>query len=257
MGRGQTDRMDRATALDAVDLESSRFLVAASNGAAPLDAPVPTCPGWDVAELVRHVGFLYSRLALVVTAQRTEVPDRSELPDAPDGEARLGWFAEQRTAMLAALEGASGDTLVWNWTGNSPGPTSFWFRRMAHETLIHRVDMELARGSEPTECDPEVATDTVTEFFELFYPRFDTQLRATGLDGSLHLHATDVSDAEWTLDVRPDGSSITRRHEKADASIRGSAFELARWAWGRLPTDRLETFGDRQIADRFQETVRA
>ena len=168
--------MDRATALDAVDLESSRFLVAASNGAAPLDAPVPTCPGWDVAQLVRHVGFIYSRLALVVTAQRTEVPDRSELPDPPDGEARLGWFAEQRTAMLAALEAASGDTLVWNWTGNSPGPTSFWFRRMAHETLIHRVDMELARGSEPTEADPEVATDTVTEFFELFYPMFETQL---------------------------------------------------------------------------------
>lgn len=78
--------MERATALDAVDLESSRFLVAASNRAGSLDAPVPSCPGWDVAHLVKHLGVIYSRLALVVPAHRTEVPDRSELPPVPDGE---------------------------------------------------------------------------------------------------------------------------------------------------------------------------
>jgi uncharacterized protein (TIGR03083 family) len=248
--------MERATALDAVDLESSRFLVAASNRAGSFDAPVPSCPGWDVAHLVKHLGVIYSRLALVVPAHRTEVPDRSELPPVPDGEARLSWFAEQRTAMLAALENADGDTLVWNWTASSPGPTSFWFRRMAHETLIHRVDLELAQGSEPAQSDPEVAADTVTEFFEVYYPLFETQLLESSRAGSIHLHATDVSGAEWTLQPRPGGSIVTREHAKADVALRGSAFDLACWTWGRFPTDRLETFGDRQIADRFQEVVR-
>jgi uncharacterized protein (TIGR03083 family) len=249
--------MERAIALDAVELESSRFVVAVSNGGASLDAPVPTCPGWDVAQLVQHLGFIYSRLALVVSTQRTEAPDRSELPPVPDGDARLAWFAEQRTAMLAALRDGADDTLVWNWTTSSPGPTSFWFRRMAHETLIHRVDIELAQGSEPVQGDPEVAADTVTEFFELFYPMFETQLLETGLGGSIHLHATDVSDAEWTLDPQAEGSMFTREHSKADAALRGSAFDLACWIWGRLPTDRLESFGDRQIPDRFQEVLRA
>ena len=186
--------MDRVTALDAVELDSSRFIVAASSGAASMDAPVPTCPDWDVAQLVSHLGFIYSRLALVVSAQLIEPPQRSELPAIPDGPERLGWFAEQRTAMIAALSIADEDAKVWNWTGDSPGPTSFWIRRMAHETLIHRVDMELARGSTPAESDPDVATDTVTEFFELFYPRFEAHLLGSPLGGSLHLHATDVAD---------------------------------------------------------------
>jgi len=249
--------MERAAALDAIDLESSRFLVAASNGATSLDAPVPTCPDWDLARLVQHLGVIYSRLALVVSARRTEAPDRSELPPAPDGGARLAWFAEQRTAMLAALSASADDTLVWNWTSSSPGPASFWLRRMAHETLIHRVDVELALRSEPAQGDAEISADTVSEFFEVFYPLFEPQLLETGLGGSLHLHATDVSGAEWTLDSRPGSSAVTREHTKADAALRGGAFDLACWIWGRLPTDRLETFGNRQIARRFQEIFNA
>ncbi len=254
--RVQTGDMDRSTALDSLDLESSRFLMAVSNGAATLDTPLPTCPGWDVAELVNHLGVIYSRVGLVVSGRRTRAPDRSELSTAPDGEARLGWFAEQRTAVFAALETADEDTQVWNWTVNSPGPMSFWSRRLAHETLIHRVDVELAQGSEPAHAYPEVAIDTVTEFFELFYPRFETEILAAGLGGSMHLHATDVPGAEWTVDPRAGGSSITREHVMAGVALRGSAFELACWTWGRLPTERLEILGDGRIADRFQEVVR-
>lgn len=248
--------MDLDTTLDALDLESSRFVVAATNAASSFESPVPHCPGWDIAELIGHVGYLYSRVAFVVIRKQIEAPDRSQLPPAPEGQARIGWLAEQRTSMLSALGSAADDTPVWNWTVNSPGPTSFWYRRMAHETLIHRVDIELAQNLEPVEADPELAADTVDEYFELFYPRLATQLGENGLGGSLHLHATDVSDAEWTLDPRREGSPVTREHAKADLALRGSAFDLACWAWGRLPTDRLETFGDRLIADRFQETIR-
>jgi len=249
--------MDRYTALDAIDLESGRFLFAASKGGASLESSVPTCPGWDVEQLVQHLGFIYGRLALVVSARRTEAPSRSEIPAAPDGDALLGWFAEQRTAMLAALNAADEESVVWNWTDKSPGPMSFWFRRMAHETLIHRVDLELAQGDEATPGDTEVSADTVTEFFELFYPLFENQPLETSIGGSLHLHATDVSDAEWTIDPRLGASSFTREHAKADVALRGDAFGLACWTWGRLPTDRLEVFGERQIAQRFQDVLRA
>ena len=44
---------------------------------------------------------------------------------------------------------------------------------------------------------------------------------------------------------------------KADVALRGSSFDLARWIWGRLPTDQLEIFGNQQIAFRFQEVLRA
>lgn len=172
---GQTGNVDHSTALDSIDLESSRFLVAVSNKAAALGTPLPTCPGWDVAYLVKHLGLIYSQVALVVSGRQTVAPDRGQLSSVANGEARLGWFAEQRTAVLAALEATDDDVAVWNWTKESPGPTRFWSRRLAHETLIHRVDLELAQGFEPAHAYPEVASDTVTEFFELFYPRFESQ----------------------------------------------------------------------------------
>jgi uncharacterized protein (TIGR03083 family) len=248
--------MDRSTVLDSLDLESSRFLVAVSSGAATLDTPVPTCPGWDVAQLVNHLGAIYSRTALVVFDRLTRAPDRGELPSAPEGEALLGWFAEQRAAALAALESADDHTLVWNWTGDGTGPADFWSRRLAHETLIHRVDVELAQGFEPAHGYPEVAADTVTEFFELFYPRFEGQMRAAGPGNSMCLQATDVSGAVWTLVPGIGETSVTRQREKADVSLSGTAFELACWIWGRLPNGRLEILGDRQVVDRFHDLVR-
>jgi uncharacterized protein (TIGR03083 family) len=248
--------MDRPTVLDALDLESSRFLVAVSSGAASLDTAVPTCPGWDVGQLVSHLGGIYGRVGYIVSSRALEPPDRSKLPVAPEGEALIGWFAEQRAAVFASLESADDATRVWNWTADSPGSASFWARRMAHETLIHRVDAELAQGLQPAQPMPEVAADTVTEFLELFLPRFEAKLKEAGA-GSIHLHATDAHAAEWTLCFGADGARFSRDHERADVALRASAFELACWSWGRLPTDRLETFGEHQLADLFQQVVRA
>jgi uncharacterized protein (TIGR03083 family) len=247
--------MDRATTLDAIDLESGRFLVATSSGVASLDAPVATCPGWDVAHLVNHLGAIYSRVTLVLSSLRTVAPDRSELPAAPTGEAILRWFAEQQAAMLRALETTDDDTRVWNFTRESPGPASFWARRMTHETLIHRVDVELALGFIPAPPVPAVATDTVTEFLELFVPRFRDRLEGD-LAGPIHLDATDVPSGEWTLDPRSGQFSVSRGGEKADVTLRGSAFELACWIWGRRPTEQLHVVGDPGIADAFQKVVR-
>jgi uncharacterized protein (TIGR03083 family) len=247
--------MDRATILDAVDLESSRFLVAVSSGSVSLEAPVVSCPEWDVSELVGHLGTIYCRVALIASSRLTKAPDRNDLPAPPDGEARVGWFAEQRAAMLAALEDIDDETPVWNWTDDSPGSPLFWGRRMAHETLVHRVDAELSQERPPAQAMPDVAADTVSEFLELFLPRFEQTLRETA-PGTIHLHATDVAGAEWTLTPRASGPVVSRDHAKADVALRGTAFELACWIWGRLPAERLETFGDPSVARRFQEIAR-
>jgi len=248
--------MDRSTTLDALDLESSQFLVTVSNGVVSSPkAPVPSCPGWDVSQLVNHLGFIYSRTALIVAERRTEPPDRSELPVAPVDGARIGWFAAQRTAVLAALEATDDDVLMWNFAADGPAAVTFWPRRMVHETLIHRVDAELSEGLVPAPSDPEVAADTLAEFFELLFPRLEAKLCENGPASSLHIQATDVPGAEWTVDLRAEESVITREHRKADAAVRGSAFELSCWAWSRLPTERLETFGDARIANRFQQAA--
>lgn len=247
--------MDRAIALETLDTDSGRLLRLAASGAGTLEAPIPACPGWDVAQLVLHLGVIYSRVALVTREHRIEVPDRSELPQAPGGEERLNWFAEQRAAVLEALADVPADTPVWNWTEHSPGPASFWWRRMVHETLVHRVDVEQARRLDPTPAAPDIAVDAIEEYLELFFPRLEAGLPEGGVGGSVHLHATDLSDAEWTLEPRPGGSSITREHAKADVALRSSASDLALFVWGRLPVGKLEVLGDRQIADRWLELL--
>lgn len=248
--------MDRSTTLDALDLESSRFLLAVSNGAASLAAPVPSCPGWDVSQLVNHLGRIYARTALIVSDRRLERPDPAELPVAPDGERRVGWFAEHRTSLLGVLESADDDAPVWNFAADRPAPTGFWARRMVHETLIHRVDAEVARGLVPAQGDADLAADTLEELFEVFLPRFETELLETGPSRSVHFHATDVPGAEWTVRLQPGEVVVTHEHAKADAAVRGGAFDLACWAYGRLPAERLEISGDARVASRFQEAAR-
>jgi uncharacterized protein (TIGR03083 family) len=200
--------------------------------------------------------MIYERVAVVVSGRRLHAPDRTELAPAPEGEALVGWFAEQRSAMLAALEATDDDIRVWNWSGDSPGPVSFWDRRMTHETLIHRVDAELAEDCQPAPAMPEVAADTIGEFFDLFFPRFKAKLIEAGAEDVMHLQATDVQGAEWTFDARSGAAKMGPSHTEADVTLRGTAFELACWIWGRLPAERLVSVGDQQIADRFQEEVR-
>jgi len=79
-----------------------------------LTAPVPTCPGWSVGDLVAHVarGF------------RTVVGKESEPPDTTAVTAL--------DQSYAALSAAFADR-----------PDRFWIRRMAQEAAIHRFDAEV------------------------------------------------------------------------------------------------------------------
>ncbi|MGH9115951.1 MAG: maleylpyruvate isomerase N-terminal domain-containing protein, partial [Acidimicrobiales bacterium] len=52
----QTRGMDSADYLDHLAREGAAFAAAAEAG---LDRPVPTCPGWDVAALVAHLGQVH------------------------------------------------------------------------------------------------------------------------------------------------------------------------------------------------------
>ena len=54
--------------------------------AAGLGAPVPTCPGWRVRDLLRHGGFVHRRAAGYVAGQRGEM---ISTPD--DGSRLLRW----------------------------------------------------------------------------------------------------------------------------------------------------------------------
>src|SRR5688500_5126528 len=108
-------------------------------------AAIPSCPGWDMGELVRHCSTAHRWATAGLRSTSTERPP-FETP--PDG-AGVDWFDEGLTALLAALRDADPSEPAWTF---DPGnrTKSFWYRRQAHETAIHHADAELAVGIEPS-----------------------------------------------------------------------------------------------------------
>ena len=186
-------------------------------GADP-QTPVPTCPGWTLKQLYRHVGGGDRWAAQMVADRMSDVLDFADIrdgraPQDPDGV--RAWLLEGVDLLVDAAAQAGPDTTVWTFLG--PKPASWWIRRRLHEVLVHRADAAIAVGA-AFEVAPAVAADAVSEWLDIATARAD-------FDSTLHLHATDdgLGEAgEWTV---ADGT-WTHAHGKGDVALRGSAPDL-------------------------------
>ncbi len=134
--------MEPSEYLEHLRSDGEALAVAARN--APT-APVPSCPEWDMTNLVAHVGGVHRWVDQIVTDRAAEYvkPGSSD----PEGfEATLDWYQEGLAQLLATLGGTDPDEPVWNWADRAPAPARFWWRRMAIETAVHRWDGEAAAG---------------------------------------------------------------------------------------------------------------
>jgi uncharacterized protein (TIGR03083 family) len=225
-------------------------LLAAARDAGPV-APVECCPEWDVADLVWHIGEIHHFWATVVK-DRLQDPAAYVQPERPadtDPEAGDGLFAfatSARDLLLDTLSTTAPDTPVWTWS--TQHDAAWVLRRMTHETAVHRGDAERAAGREP-DVDAALASDGLDEFLHFFLA--DVVDGAPPLDGTVHLHCTDV-DGEWLVAIDDGGAYVvTREHAKGSAAIRGPAGILLDVLWRRRPLDVVEVIGDRAVADRL------
>ncbi|HEU5302249.1 MAG TPA: maleylpyruvate isomerase family mycothiol-dependent enzyme [Acidimicrobiia bacterium] len=235
---------DASDYLRAITDESAALLAAAQR--AGLDAPVPSCPGWDVAELLGHIGGVQRWAAEMSQLQ----PDAERLPRdrnaIPARDARPGWFRAVTDELVRALDRPV-DTPAWTWI--PPATVGFWQRRQAHEAAMHRVDAELAAGLDAPRIDAELAADGIDEFLAVV--KAFSNPRLAGQGETLHFHCTDV-DGEWLARMDADGVTITREHAKGDVAAKGSASDLLCWMQGRGPVEVLEVFGDAPLLDRWR-----
>lgn len=229
--------------VEALRREAAAF---AGATAGAMDTPVPACPGWDVRQVVNHLGRVHRWVTGMV---RTRATARAEFPPRPpvvDTE----WFVEGATELASALEEAGPDVPMWTMAAG--GTSRFWFRREAVETAVHRVDVQQATG--PADAvETELALAGIDEALDVFLSP-----RAGGLGGSVHLHTTDSRHGEWIVRDDPGGSGLLvgHGHEKGDVALRGTAGDLLLWLWGRdIPGDRLEPFGDEAILDRWRANL--
>lgn len=215
------------------------------------DAPVPSCPGWSLRDLLVHTGEVHRNKLALLERGRLEPPQGTLVVEAaPAAEAGLdalgGWFLRGADALGRFLAVADPGTPVWSW---GPDRTvGFWVRRMAQETGVHRWDAQQAAGIDGG-FDPGFAIDGVDEFVDVWLPD-PRQPRWAADPATVHLHATDAP-GEWTVRLEPGGVSASRGHAKGDAALRGRAEDLLLVLWRRRPPDRLEVLGAADVAHRF------
>jgi uncharacterized protein (TIGR03083 family) len=236
--------------------DNARLFVEAVRKAG-VDAPVPTCPDWSVADLARHQGRVFHWISTIVETKAQEYVERSPFEEEAKSAEPLAFVEAGVEHALAVLEGADPDTPVWNWIDNGPGPARFWFRRMAHETVIHRADAESAAAGRigTSHVEPaELAADGIDEFLDFIDMR-SRGGRPPQLSGSYHFHTTDVA-GEWVVVFDGDGVTIRREHAKSDVAVRGPASDLELFLYSRRGPEGLDTFGDPAAVAAWTEQIR-
>ncbi|MDT0446325.1 maleylpyruvate isomerase N-terminal domain-containing protein [Streptomyces johnsoniae] len=227
--------------------DEGRALAAAAALAGP-DAPVPTCPGWRMRDLVLHTGAVHRWAAGYV---RERHPERQPFPApaVPDGELD-GWFLEGLGALLALLDAAPADLACWTFLTGSPTPRHFWARRQAHETAVHRMDAELAAGQGLSPVTAEFAADGIDELLVGFHGRDRSRLRAER-PAVLRVLAADRPGDDWTVHIT-DGTPRGGRSvpgTPADCEISGPATVLYPVLWNRQPwSAEVKVAGDAAVA---------
>jgi uncharacterized protein (TIGR03083 family) len=247
--------MDFTTLRTHLAAEAAR-LQAAAAVAAP-DATVPTCPEWTAADLLDHVTETYDH--------KIQSMRQLKNPGEDFRIARPGTLAEQYTAALADLEAefdARGpESLAYTWYG--PDQTvGFWIRRMAHETLIHRVDAELAAGVPVGPVEAGLALDGIDEMAQVMLTWGSRAYRewvAPVLDGNDGLAvALETGGRAWTIRVA--GGAVdadTGIAGDVQAVVTGTEGEVLQWLWRRVAAEAVKVDGDADRAAALYELIGA
>jgi uncharacterized protein (TIGR03083 family) len=241
--------------LAAIRTESDRFYATAAD--ADPTRRVPSCPDWDIADLVWHLGEVHWFWATDVELRATS-PDELEQrkPARPEGSYAelVAWARAQADRLVDVLQSTADDVPVWTWALQPAAHNVAFVRRhQVQEAAVHRWDIQRAAGVAPDPIDVEAATDAIDEFLSITLPwcvRPDKPL-----PGSVHLHGTDdvaTGGAEWFLHA--DGR-VVRAHERADVAMRGTASDLLLALYSRVPIEELDVIGDASVAARLLEVL--
>jgi uncharacterized protein (TIGR03083 family) len=208
--------MDYAAAL----LEQNRLLGDVVF-AAELSTPVPTCPGWTLLQLLRHVGRGDRWAAQIIRDRAGSDLDPRLVPDGrppSDTDGARAWLQAGARVLLDAVS-AIGPENVATFLG--PRPAGWWVRRRVHEATVHRADAAIAAGK-PYELAPELAADGIDEWLERLAVELPAaRAAAIGVGQVLAMRATDAG-AQWRI-----GGTATGIDWGRSASDRPPAVRLA------------------------------
>lgn len=221
---------------------------------AGLSAEVPPCPGWQVRDLIQHVGRIYRWVrshASLGTASRPAGADELQI-EVPPEAALVEWWDGEYQQLMNLLTELDPAQPAWNWAP-APKQAGFWHRRMAHETAVHRWDAQMAVGQvEPIEA--RLAIDGVAEVLDSWLPA-GRRRGPADRTGVVQLVATDA-EHQWFVRLRGAGVALLDTdtwldHDDHHTRVlaRGTASDLLLALYGRVPFEVLETAGDATLLE--------
>ena len=240
--------------LEWIHADGERLAAVAELG---MDAEVPSCPGWTVADLVAHTGVVHRHKERIV---REKWQDGQPLPGEAPADGLIAWYRDGLDRMLDVLAAHDPAQPVATWYPEDQS-VGFWYRRMACETVVHRIDAELAHSA-VTPVDPDLAADAVDEVLVVFMAGYPEWADVERGDRTVRLEATDTGSF-WTLRyVEFSGTSAVTGTEYADepsfeligddapaTTVAGVAEDILLFLWGRRTADGLVVDGDASILD--------
>lgn len=199
---------------------------------ADLDAGVPGL-AWDVRTVATHTGAVH-RWAADIVRRRLPAPSSSSAAFEPDGlpDADLpGWLVAGAAELSRTLAQAPADLACFTFV---PGiaPRTFWRRRQAHETAVHRADVEAATGAGVTPVTAAFAQDGLAELVGAFATE-----PAYAVDRAGVLVLAPDDGPAWSVRLGDGPHRVTTGPDvdlaAADAVVRGSGSDVYLWAWNR------------------------
>jgi uncharacterized protein (TIGR03083 family) len=212
-----------------------------------LAAPVPSCPDWTVADLTRHVGEVYLHK---VECMREGGAPKTDWPPPGLGDEEPVALLDRSYADLVA-ELTTRDPVAPGGTWYAPDPTvGFWIRRMAQESVIHRIDAELGAGASIAPIPDDLAVDGIDELLKVFvaysfsqWPEDFTEVlkNSPGHTYKIQATATNASPSTaWLVNIAADRLTIEGGPDEKlpdtdtpDVTIGGTPADLLRWTWNR------------------------
>jgi hypothetical protein len=161
-------------------------------------------------------------------------------------------------------------------TWYEPDPTAgFWFRRMAQETVIHRIDAELAAGASIAPVPDDLAVDGIDELLKVFvgyafskWPEDFTEALKDSPGRALFIRtdkAASTPSVAWLVKTAPgyltvEGGPGEGLADSAppDVTVGGIPADVLRWAWNRETpgeTSPVRTEGKAEALTEFRQCV--
>ena len=235
--------LDPSEYLTTITRETNRLADIADN--TEILGPIVSCPEWTIENLLYHVGRVQRRVSWRVSGDAQE----ATIPPEPPRSELTTWLRDSGDMLVEALKVVGPAQRCATLDGE--GVSAFWYRRMAHEIVIHCIDGDLAAGTTPAKLDPFFAGDGLDEIVRLHLPRWAASSAADHVYGNFEFVASDA-ETTWPIEL---GRDEANERDHLPTRVTAPANSLLLFFWNRGDAVDFVVEGNDDLIRRWRDVV--